>query len=316
MSIAWNRNRFALALIAAAPATFRRGTARWLAAWVFAIVAATAPPERSEPADMVAIEHQRQTIYHSPQKPGFTSWVGAWTMPDGSLMVSFTQATGPVEGRPQAPKEVQQKLNWPPEGHPGYDMTGLDLRNVHLRSTDAGKTWTAGQCRRVQVVHERRHGRGPDGPGRRHDPPRCLGFLSALRPGVAEDRIPAAVQRRHEDLGQARGLARRRRILRLAETDPRAPRRPADRARRAWPTFPPNSRTRAEFSKLFEPLLLVSADNGKTWKGPIAASFPRSIAGAGDRGVRRGGTGQRRSAVRLPAHRSRKRRREVAGRAC
>ena len=50
-----------------------------------------------------AIEHKRQTIYHSPQKPGYTSWVGAWTMPDGDLMVSFTQATGPAKDRPQAP---------------------------------------------------------------------------------------------------------------------------------------------------------------------------------------------------------------------
>ncbi len=87
-----------------------------------------------------AVEHQRQTIYHSPQTPGFTSWVGAWTMPDGNLMVSFTQATGPIEGRSLAPKEVQHRLSWPPAGHPGYDMTGLDLRNVHLRSTDSGKT--------------------------------------------------------------------------------------------------------------------------------------------------------------------------------
>ena len=62
-------------------------------------------------------------------------------MPDGSLMVSFTQATGPVDGRPRAPLDVQQQLTWPPPGHPGYDMTGLDLRNVHLRSEDAGKTW-------------------------------------------------------------------------------------------------------------------------------------------------------------------------------
>ena len=91
--------------------------------------------------EFVAIEHQRQTVYHSPQKPGFTSWVGAWVMPDGSLMVSFTQATGPVDGRPQAPQEVRQRLTWPPVREPGYDMTGLDLRNVHLRSHDAGKTW-------------------------------------------------------------------------------------------------------------------------------------------------------------------------------
>ena len=58
-------------------------------------------------------------------------------MPDGDLMTCFTQATGPVEGRPKAPKEVMDLLSW----YPQYDMTGLDLHNVHLRSSDAGKTW-------------------------------------------------------------------------------------------------------------------------------------------------------------------------------
>src|SRR6266849_4537162 len=91
--------------------------------------------------DFSAVEYERRTMYHSPQKPGFTSWVGAWIMPDESLMVSFTEATGPALGRPSASKDVRHKLTWPPEGHPGYDMTGLDLRNVHLRSTDAGKRW-------------------------------------------------------------------------------------------------------------------------------------------------------------------------------
>lgn len=84
-----------------------------------------------------AVEYQRQTIYHSPQTPGYTCWVGAWVMPDGDLMTCFTQATGPVEGRSKAPKEVMDLLTW----YPQYDMTGLDLHNVHLRSSDAGKTW-------------------------------------------------------------------------------------------------------------------------------------------------------------------------------
>jgi hypothetical protein len=44
----------------------------------------------------------RKTVYHSPQKPGYTSWVGAWIMPDHALMVCFTQATGPVADRPGA----------------------------------------------------------------------------------------------------------------------------------------------------------------------------------------------------------------------
>ncbi len=36
-----------------------------------------------------AEQFTRKTIYHSPQTPGYTCWVGAWQMPDQSLMVSF-----------------------------------------------------------------------------------------------------------------------------------------------------------------------------------------------------------------------------------
>lgn len=84
-----------------------------------------------------AVDHARRTIYHSPQSPGYTCWTGAWVMPDSRLMVSFTQATGPAKGRAKAPPEVMKKLSW----YPQYDMTGLDLRNVHIRSADGGKTW-------------------------------------------------------------------------------------------------------------------------------------------------------------------------------
>ena len=58
--------------------------------------------------EFTAVEHKRQTIYHSPQKPGYTCWTGAWLMPDGDLMVAFTQATGPIQGRPKAPKEIME----------------------------------------------------------------------------------------------------------------------------------------------------------------------------------------------------------------
>ena len=102
-----------------------------LALLLFALVSPGSADEFS------AVEYERQTIYHSPQTPGYTCWVGAWIMPDGDLMTCFTQATGPVEGRPKAPTEVMELLSW----YPQYDMTGLDLHNVHLRSSDAGKTW-------------------------------------------------------------------------------------------------------------------------------------------------------------------------------
>ncbi len=88
-------------------------------------------------SDLTAINHARKTIYHSPQTPGYTCWTGAWLMPGGDIMVSFTQATGPVKGRSTAPKRILKRLNWSPQ----YDMTGLDMRNVHLRSGDGGKTW-------------------------------------------------------------------------------------------------------------------------------------------------------------------------------
>src|SRR4051812_31193818 len=72
----------------------------------------------------VAEEFKRKVIYRSPQKPGWTSWVGAWFMPDDSMMVSCVQATGPVGDAPR-----------------GRSYAGLDVNVIYLRSTDAGKTW-------------------------------------------------------------------------------------------------------------------------------------------------------------------------------
>ncbi len=106
-----------------------RRTSPWRLLLATYLLSAFAGTGRAD--EFSAVEYQRQTIYHSPQKPGYTCWVGAWIMPDGDLMTCFTQATGPVEGRPKAPKEVMDLLSW----YPQYDMTGLDLHNVHLRSS-------------------------------------------------------------------------------------------------------------------------------------------------------------------------------------
>ena len=53
--------------------------------------------------DFDVVDYHRQTIYHAPQTPGYTCWVYAWAMPDGSIMLTFYQATGPLEGRPCVP---------------------------------------------------------------------------------------------------------------------------------------------------------------------------------------------------------------------
>ncbi|MCX7426182.1 MAG: sialidase family protein [Planctomycetia bacterium] len=222
----------------------------------------------AEGGSFAAVGHTRQTIYHSPQTPGFTSWVGAWTMPDGSVMISFTQATGPVEGRPRAPKDVQHKLAWPPEGQPGYDMTGLDLRNVHLSSTDAGKTWKQVSADAFKSCMNGVTGeaetaladgtivRGVWGQYLPYNPelPKT-GYLERSADGsktwgkpevLLDPKEYSAWPKRIRVLGDGRLIV----IGGVAHV-------PAD------------SRTRAEYSGLFEPLLMVSGDQGKTWKGPI-----------------------------------------------
>jgi hypothetical protein len=87
----------------------------------------------------VGRDYTRKTIYHSPQSPGYSCWVGAWQMPDKSLMVTFKQATGPLEGRPRS-IELLKKMGSDAKD-PQRDFTGLALANIYLRSTDDGATW-------------------------------------------------------------------------------------------------------------------------------------------------------------------------------
>lgn len=87
-------------------------------------------------------DYKRRTIYHAPQNPGYTCWANLWKMPDGAILVSFTQATGALTGwRPRAPAAILKRMPQATREIAGYDMTGLTLENVTLRSTDSGKTW-------------------------------------------------------------------------------------------------------------------------------------------------------------------------------
>jgi hypothetical protein len=216
----------------------------------------------------IAVEHQRQTIYHSPQSPGYTCWVGAWMMPDGGAMVSFTQATGRVEGRPQAPQDVQKKLNWPPAGHPAYDMTGLELRNVHLRSKDSGKSWEQVSADPFQSCMNGVFGEAetalPDGTIVRG----VCGYYLPYNPELpktgylerstdsskswGKPEIPLSPDKYSTYLKRIRVLRDGRIIVTGGVAH-----------------VPANSLNRAEYSKHFEPLLIVSSDQGKTWSEPI-----------------------------------------------
>jgi dienelactone hydrolase len=103
-----------------------------------AAVEATALKTTKKP--IIGRELTRKTIYHSPQTPGYTCWIGAWQMPDKSLMVTFKQATGPLEGRPRSIELLKQMGSDAKD--PQRDFTGLSLANIYLRSTDGGETWT------------------------------------------------------------------------------------------------------------------------------------------------------------------------------
>lgn len=217
-----------------------------------------------------AVRDQRRMIYHSPQTPGFTCWVGAWLMPDGDVMVSFTQATGPVTGRPSAPKDVQEKLTWPPPGHPGYDMTGLDLRNVHLRFQDQGTTWKQVSADPFKscmngVTGEAEVALGDSTVMRAvfgyylpydADVPKT-GFLQRSKDGTRTWGQPELVL----DPGKYSVWPRRLRVLKDGRLLLLA----------GVVEAPAGSQTRAEFSKVVAPAIVVSSDQGQTWQGPIAA---------------------------------------------
>ncbi len=240
---------------------------------MLAATAWAAEGESGAAPSVTAEEYARTTIYHSPQMPGFTCWTGTWPMPDDSLMVTFTQATGPVEGRPKAPPEIRARLNWPPSGRENYDMTGLDMSNVYLGSTDHGATWNkvsedhfrscmnAAAILRAQVAL-------PDGTLLRsvwgrylpYDEPPVppTGLLQRsldgsvtwqpMRTVLDPDKYTVFISKLYQ-LSDGRLLA----IAGLAQI-------PAQ-----------NQLTRHEFSRMLVPAMIVSSDEGKTWSEPIQA---------------------------------------------
>jgi hypothetical protein len=223
--------------------------------------------------DFVVVEYERRTIYHSPQTPGFTSWVGAWTMPDGSLMTCFTQATGPVDGRPRGPEQVLKQLDWPPPGQPGYDMTGLDLKNVQLRSGDGGKTWKQVSADSYTSCMNGVTGEAQtalaDGTVLRG----VWGFYLPYTPGVPRTGFlqrstdGALTWGKPEVLLDAKeywAWPRRIRVLRDGRVVVLG----------GVARVPAMSCTRYQLGKLLQPVLLVSGRGGKDWHGPIAVVPP------------------------------------------
>ena len=43
---------------------------------------------------LAAANMTERIIYHSSQTPGYTAWVGLWSMPGGEIMTNFVEAKG------------------------------------------------------------------------------------------------------------------------------------------------------------------------------------------------------------------------------
>jgi len=124
-----------------------------------------------------AYDYKSQTIYHSPETPGYTSWVGFWQMPDGTLYCDFRQVTGPKDktvstcplleskDKGETWKVVAQRQgegtgsggifqmsqnsgrgmavlsDWPMI-RPVWPSADMNTTGYVVRSTDKGKTWS------------------------------------------------------------------------------------------------------------------------------------------------------------------------------
>ena len=226
------------------------------------------------PTKVTATDVQKFTVYHSPQTPGYTCWVGAWVMPDETLMISFHQATGPFSGRPSAPKDVLEKLTWPPGDGTnfGYDMTGLIQQVIILASTDGGQTW---EQVGTYPYHSPMNGMGgkgtvglPDGTIIREVIGHYLPFWNVPQTGCVQ---------RSTDGGQTWGSLEpimdpdefrtypgRIRLLR----DGRAVLLGAYAASI-------NAQTRAQSQRYRKPSMWISSDGGHSWSEPLAVTLPQ-----------------------------------------
>lgn len=230
---------------------------------------------------MIAEQYERRTIYHSPQSPGYTCWTGAWPMADGSLMICFTQATGPVTGREPAPEAVRAKLGWPPPDRPEYDFTGLALAILYFRSWDGGATWQQVGADPFRTPGgQMSQGGGQIGLADGSVLRAVFGFHLPLNPELPQ----TGFLQRSGDGGATWGVPQV--LLDPASVTYRVTRLRFLRDGRllalgGLARVPSHAVDTWGLTARWEPLLLVSADEGGSWSGPIEVVPAEKAAGWG-----------------------------------
>lgn len=219
-----------------------------------------------------------KTIYHSPETPGYTSWVGCWLMPGGTPMISFHQATGPLKGRYRASQEILHRLSWPPPGKPefaNYDMTGLDMKTLHLVPNGDLSNWQSQSTEHVSTPMNgwtcEAEDAAKDGTIYRAVEGQYLPFFDVPQAGYWQRSTdgsktwsePAAFF----DLAKWSSFPKRLRFLRdgrIAVTGAVIPWQPHPIIRNDW-------------GRLLEPAVWFSDDQGKTWSDPLLLWDDKSV---------------------------------------
>ena len=157
-------------------------------------------------------------------------------------------------------------------------MTGLDLRNVYLRSTDAGKNWQQVSADPFKSCMNGVTGEAQTALSNGTILRAVFGYYLPYNPELPQT---CFLQRSSDgtkswgnpevplDAAKYSVWPRRLRVLRDGRIALLA----------GVVLAPARSQTRTEFGKLVEPALLVSADQGRTWTGPIPAIRPDQRGG-------------------------------------
>ena len=149
----------------------------------------------------------RTTVYHSPQTPGYTAWVGAWLMPDDSHDDRAScRPPGPLDPaqRPRTPAAVDKLFDTGARPRPTARLLGPEAHEPVPALARRGQEWTPDRTERFRAIgpygytvtgHHRAQGRDhhpadqrrrpAPGPSRSRTPRSCSGWRRGPSAGAS-----------------------------------------------------------------------------------------------------------------------------------